>query len=90
MTTKEFASKVSMDKDLQAKLEAASSIDEYYAIAKENGLTDTFEEFKAVADEFKEMGAKLAAKDAGAENISLDDLSSATGGDAADWGWAAI
>ncbi|MGN0649299.1 MAG: Nif11-like leader peptide family RiPP precursor [Oscillospiraceae bacterium] len=48
MTTKEFIEKKSKDEVVTKKMESCKSPEEAYEVAKEAGLTDDFETFKAV------------------------------------------
>ena len=80
MTTKEFAAKLREDRELFARVEAAASVDECYAIAKENGLTDSLEEFKALTDEIRELGTRLTAEEAAGTSLNLADVAAVAGG----------
>ncbi len=69
MTTKDFIAKLN-DPDLVKKMETVTSPEEAFAIAKENGVTDSFEEF---------MNEMSALKEATGE-LSDDDLEAVAGG----------
>ncbi len=59
MTSKEFFKKMAEDSTLAGKMAAAKSPEECYALAKENGLTDSIEEFMATAKELNDACTKL-------------------------------
>ena len=48
MTTKEFIEKLTKDETLANKMEGCKAPEEAYEVAKEAGLTDDIESFKAV------------------------------------------
>jgi predicted ribosomally synthesized peptide with nif11-like leader len=77
MTTKEFVAKLNQDAkenntEIVAKIQAVGKDPEaVYAIAKEAGVTDSFEDFKA------EMTAQYEAM---SKELSEDDLAAIAGG----------
>ncbi len=60
MTTKELFIKAAQDAELAGKLQKAASPEDLYALAKEAGVTDSFEDFKAAAVEIKNSAEKLS------------------------------
>ena len=77
MTTKEFIEKMSKDEILAKKMSECKSPEEAYEIAKEVGLTDDIDSFKAVMTEFnKQIKGEL----------SDDELQNVAGGlDTNEW-----
>ncbi len=59
MTTKEIFEKAAADVELAGKFQKAKTPEESYEIAKEAGLTDSFEAFVAAAKEAKDAEEKL-------------------------------
>ncbi|MGN0648816.1 MAG: Nif11-like leader peptide family RiPP precursor [Oscillospiraceae bacterium] len=69
MTTKEFIEKFSKDEALARKMSGCKSPEEAYETAKEAGLTDDIETFKAVMTEFNKQ-VKGELSDNELENVA--------------------
>ncbi|MGN0648809.1 MAG: Nif11-like leader peptide family RiPP precursor [Oscillospiraceae bacterium] len=69
MTTKEFIEKMSKDEAVAKKMESCKSPEEAYEAAKEAGLTDDIESFKATMTAInKQLKGELSEEEL--ENIS--------------------
>ena len=84
MTTREFAEKLGQEKENNLELlkkfkEASNNPEAVYAIAKEAGVTDSFEEFKAETEKMYEAYSQELSEEellaiAGGQNTTAGDV----------------